>query len=144
MHYHCGINKRSPRLTFTDPCKPEGRPGAREELASPVWLSATAMNARDTKVIYGGLISTNINLNRLCSNTGFVTLRVYIKHFTLLLNPSGRPCRHRLCIIIGKSEFWTVWPTITGFPQVLIKSTGFPQVLIKSTNCRRQSAGINT
>ena len=31
------------------------RPGAREESASPAWLAAPAMNARDTKGIYGGL-----------------------------------------------------------------------------------------
>ena len=32
MHCHCGINNRAPRWTFTDPCKPEVRPGAREEI----------------------------------------------------------------------------------------------------------------
>ena len=39
------------------PAKPEVRPGAREESASPGWLATPAMNARDTtKVyIYGGL-----------------------------------------------------------------------------------------
>ena len=31
MHCHCGTNNRAPRWTFTDPCKPEVRPGAREE-----------------------------------------------------------------------------------------------------------------
>ena len=31
-----------------DPCKPEVRPGAREESASPAWLATPAMNARDT------------------------------------------------------------------------------------------------
>ena len=31
MHRHCGTNNRAPRWTFTDPCKPEVRPGAREE-----------------------------------------------------------------------------------------------------------------
>ena len=46
MHCHCGTNNRVPRLTFTDPCKPEVKPGAREESASPVWLAAPAMNAR--------------------------------------------------------------------------------------------------
>ena len=50
MHCHCGTNNRAPRWTFTDPCKPEVRPGAREESASPAWLAAPAMNARDTKV----------------------------------------------------------------------------------------------
>ena len=56
MHCHCGTNNRAPRWTFTDPCKPEVRPGAREESASPAWLAAPAMNARDTtKDIYGGL-----------------------------------------------------------------------------------------
>ena len=38
------------------PYKPEVRPGAREESASPAWLVAPAMNARDTtKGIDGGL-----------------------------------------------------------------------------------------
>ena len=56
MHCHSGTNNRAPRWTFTNPCKPEVRPGAREESASPAWLAATAMNARDTtKGIYGGL-----------------------------------------------------------------------------------------
>ena len=48
MHCHCGTNNRAPRWTFTDPCKPEVRPGAREELASPACLTEPAMNARDT------------------------------------------------------------------------------------------------
>ena len=29
MHCHCGTNNRAPQWTFTDPCKPEVRPGAR-------------------------------------------------------------------------------------------------------------------
>ena len=33
-------------------CKPEVRPGAKEESASPVVLAATAMNARDTPKVY--------------------------------------------------------------------------------------------
>ena len=52
MHCHCGTNNRAPRWTFTDPCKPEVRPGAREESASPAWLAAPAMNARDTAKVY--------------------------------------------------------------------------------------------
>ena len=56
MYCHCGTNNRTPRWTFTDPCKPEVRPGAREESASPARLVEPAMNARDTtKGIYGGL-----------------------------------------------------------------------------------------
>ena len=56
MHCHCGTGNRAPRWTFTDPCKPEVRPGALEESASPAWLAAPAMNARDTtKGIYGRL-----------------------------------------------------------------------------------------
>ena len=27
MHCHCGTNNRAPQWTFTDPCKPEVRPG---------------------------------------------------------------------------------------------------------------------
>ena len=52
MHCHCGINNRAPQWTFTDPCKPEVRPGAREESGSPAWLAAPAMNARDTTKVY--------------------------------------------------------------------------------------------
>ena len=54
MHCHCGTNNRAPRwtFTFTDPCNPEVRPGAREESASPAWLAAPAMNARDTTKLY--------------------------------------------------------------------------------------------
>ena len=52
MHRHCGTNNRAPRWTFMDPCKPEVRPGAREESASPAWLAAPAMNARDTTEVY--------------------------------------------------------------------------------------------
>ena len=56
MHCHFGTNNRAPWWTFTDPCKPEVRPSAREESASPAWLAAPAMDARDTtKGIYGGL-----------------------------------------------------------------------------------------
>ena len=52
MHCHCGTNNRAPRWTFTDPCKTEVRPGAREESASPAWLATPAMNARDTSKVY--------------------------------------------------------------------------------------------
>ena len=52
MHCHCCTNNRVPQWTFTDPCKPEVRPGAWEESASPSWLAAPAMNARDTTKVY--------------------------------------------------------------------------------------------
>ena len=42
MHCHCGTN--STTVDIHDPCKPEVRPGAREESASPAWLAAPAMN----------------------------------------------------------------------------------------------------
>ena len=52
MHCHCGTNNRAPRRTFTDPYKPDVRPGAREESASPAWLAAPAMNAHNTTKVY--------------------------------------------------------------------------------------------
>ena len=52
MHRHCGTNNRAPHWTFTDPCKPKVRPCAREESASPAWLAAPTMNARDTTKVY--------------------------------------------------------------------------------------------
>ena len=52
MHCHYGTNNRALRWTFTDLCIPEMRPVAREESASPDWLAAPAMNARDTTKVY--------------------------------------------------------------------------------------------
>ena len=49
---NCGTNNRAPWWTFTYPCKPGVRQGAREESASPAWLAAPAMNARDTTKVY--------------------------------------------------------------------------------------------
>ena len=49
MHFHCGANNRAPRWTFTNPRKPEVRPDAREESASPAWLAALVMNATTPK-----------------------------------------------------------------------------------------------
>ena len=51
-HYHCGTNNTATLRTLTDPCKAEVRPGAQEESASPAWLAAPAMNARDTTKVY--------------------------------------------------------------------------------------------
>ena len=50
MRCHCGTNNRAPQWTFTDTCKPEVRPGAREESAA--WLAAPAMNTRDATKVY--------------------------------------------------------------------------------------------
>ena len=58
MNCHYGTNNRAPRWTFTDPCKPEVRPGAREESASRAWLAATAMNAPDTTKVYKWRLDT--------------------------------------------------------------------------------------
>ena len=52
MKCHCCNNNRVTRWTLADPCKPEVRPGAREKSASPAWLAAPAMNARDTTKVY--------------------------------------------------------------------------------------------
>ena len=62
MHCHCSTNNRAPRWTFTDPCKPEVRPGAWKESASPAWLAAPAMNARDTTKVYIWKLDTGCGL----------------------------------------------------------------------------------
>ena len=64
MHCHYGTNNREPWWTFTDPCKPVVRPGFREESASPVWLAAPAMNARDTMKVYMWRFDTGTPLIR--------------------------------------------------------------------------------
>ena len=52
MHCHYGTNNRAPRWTLMDPCKPEARPGAREESASPAWLATPAMNVPNKTKVY--------------------------------------------------------------------------------------------
>ena len=52
MHCHCGTHNRAPRLTFTDHCQPEVRPGAREKSVSPARPVAPAINAHDTTNVY--------------------------------------------------------------------------------------------
>ena len=64
MHCHSGANNRAPRLTFTDPCKPELRPGALEESASPDWLAAPATNADDTTKVYIWRLDTELQMNK--------------------------------------------------------------------------------
>ena len=97
MHCHCGTNNRAPRWTFTDPCKPEVRPGAREESASPAWLAAPAMNARDTTKVYIWRLDTGcgLTLYRKCHshNTpgkGIITLESNPSRGTVLPAPHGK------------------------------------------------------
>ena len=100
MHCHCGTNNRAPRWTFTDPCKPEVRPGAREESASPAWLAAPAMNARDTiKGIYGSLtlnvdrhyIGHSISVTATThQEKGIITLESIPSRGTVLPAPHGK------------------------------------------------------
>ena len=68
MHCHCG-NNRAPRWTFTDPCKPEVRPGAREESAYPAWLAAPAMNARNITKVYIWRLDTGVDRHYIGSVT---------------------------------------------------------------------------
>ena len=86
MHCHCGTNNRAPRWTFTDPCKAEVRPGAREESASPAWLAAPAMNARNTTKVYIWRLDTGCGptLYRKCHSHNTPGKR----HNTLESNPS--------------------------------------------------------
>ena len=84
MHCYCGTNNRAPRWTFTDPCKPDVRPGAREESASPAWLAAPAMNARDTTKVYIWRLDTGCGptLYRKCySHKSTHPEKGIIKHF---------------------------------------------------------------
>ena len=51
MHCHSGTNNRGPRWTFTGPCKPEARPDAQEESASPAYIAAPAMKVLRRSII---------------------------------------------------------------------------------------------
>ena len=97
MHCHCGTNNRAPWWTFTDPCKLEVRPGALEESASPAWLAAPVINARDTtKGIFGGL-TLDVDRHYRGSVTattnqekGIITLESNPSRGTVLPAPHGK------------------------------------------------------
>ena len=103
MHCHCGTNNRAPRWTFTDPCKPEVRPGAREVSASPAWLAAPVINAHDTTKVYIWMLDTGcgptLHVYRKCHshNTpgkGIITLESNPSRATVLPAPhdKGNKC----------------------------------------------------
>ena len=86
MHRHCGTKNRAPRWTFTDPCKPEVRPGAREVSASPAWLAAPAMNARDTTKVYIWRFDTKFNFVKI---SFFLVKIILIKKDQTIFNDSA-------------------------------------------------------
>ena len=90
MHCHCGTNNRAQRWTFTDPCNPEVRPGAREVSASHAWLAAPAMNACDTTKVYIWVLDIGCGptLYRKCHSHKTPENDIHI-HITLESNPSG-------------------------------------------------------
>ena len=98
MHCHFVINNRAPRWTFTDPCKPEVRPGAREESASPAWLAAPAINARDTTKVYIWRLDTGCGLTlyigsvtaKTTQEKGIITLESNPSRGTVLPAPHGK------------------------------------------------------
>ena len=92
MHCNCGTNNRAPRWTFMDPCKPEVRPGAREESASPAWLAAPALTAGDTTKVYM-CIYEGLTLDVDRHYIGSVTATTHQEKgiITLESNPSREP-----------------------------------------------------
>ena len=95
MHRNCSTNYRAPRWTFTDPCKPEVRPGAREESASPAWLAAPTMNARDTTKGFYGRLTLDVDRHYIGRATphqekGIITLESNPSRETVLLAPEFR------------------------------------------------------
>ena len=104
MHCHCGTNNRAPRWTFMEPCKLEVRPGAREESASPAWLAAPAMYARDTKCIHGGL---TLHVDR--HYIGSVTATTHHgKGIITLESTPPPPPRDKLAILLIPTEVFRV------------------------------------
>ena len=98
MHCHCGTINRAPRWTFTDPYKPEVRPGAWEESASPAWLAAPAMNALDTTKEYIWRLDTGrgptLYIGSVTATThrekGIITLESNPSRGTVLPAPHGK------------------------------------------------------
>ena len=114
MHCHCDTNNRAPRWTFTDPYKPKVRPGAREESASPAWLAAPAMNARDTTKVYIWRLNTGLGptLYRKCHSHNTPGKR----HNSTWVEPLAGNCttsstrQRELDLIVQKLCKLQIWP----------------------------------
>ena len=73
------------------------RPGAREESASPAWLAAPAMNARDTTKVYIWRLDTGCGLHYIGSITatthqekGIMSFESNPSRETVLLAPHSK------------------------------------------------------
>ena len=114
MYCHCGTNNRAPRWTFTDPCKPEVRPGAQEESVSPAWLPAPAMKAFDTtKGIYGGL-TLDVDRHYIGSVTthqekGIITLESNPSRGTILPAPNGKGNKCNKKVKYKRTDALSLW-----------------------------------
>ena len=91
MHCHCGTNHRAPRYTFTDPCKPEVRPGAREEsemlknneYSDKVWFDYSVKQTNTLDLYLIGIVtwwvfdSKSVNLAIYMSTVAIVCIGKY-------------------------------------------------------------------
>ena len=124
MHCHCGTNNRAPLWTFTNHCKPEVRPGVQEESASPAWLAASAINARDTTIVYihvhGGLTLDVDYIESVTATThqekGIITLESNPSRGTVLpaLQGKGNKCDKN---VKYKKNWCTVTEVLSGLFQ---------------------------
>ena len=139
MHCHSATNNRAPWWTFTDPCKPVVRPGAREESASPAWLAAPAMNARDKTKEYIWSLDTGCGptLYRKChsENTpekGIITFESNPSHMFninvhFLWFSDVRECPSWcsiVCATVTVHQFFCILHCVsTLFPHIRVKMT---------------------
>ena len=146
MHCHCGTNNRVPRWTFTDPCKPEVRPGAREESASPAWLAAPAMNARDTTKVYIWRLDTGCGptlYDRFKCVLRQTDFRWFIVIFSLPVNMTLKTAVNMyngsflLSLIIWKSDYLELLLSV--FWNRIVFSTSFLKRSIRYTWLKRFS-----
>ena len=123
MHCHCGINNRAPRWTFTDPCKPEVRPGTREESASLAWLAANPpppINACDTTKVY--ILRLTLDVDRHYIGSATATIHQEKGIITLESNPSRGtvlPALHgKWEQVWQKCKIQKNWCTVTMAPTI--------------------------
>ena len=110
MHCQCRTNKRAPRWIFMDPCKPEVRPGVREESASPAWLAAPAMNSRNTTKLSIWRLDTGYGptLYRKCNSHNTPGKRhnnTWVEPFARNCTTSSKEYNASLQVNLNKKDF---------------------------------------
>ena len=137
MQCHHGTSNRTPQWTFTNPCKPDVRPGVRKESACPAWLAVPAQNARGTKKVYIWRLDTvcGLTIYRKGHNQKALGKSHNITWFEPLAGNFTTSSTWQREQVWQKCKIEKNWCTVTVAPT--IEHHGLKTYYIRSNHCQR-------